>query len=98
MQEGGWIGMASSSFSGRVAALLETLTDSGAVEPAEVKHLKAEVRRVSSRRAWDKANLRTVSTKLTVDEDRRFRRYCQACGMTRYEVLQGLVRTVIRSV
>lgn len=74
----------------RMAALLEQLLNKAAVEAAEAKRLK-------QRRAWDKANLRTVSTKLTVNEDRRFRRYCQACGMTRYEVLRGLIRTVVQA-
>lgn len=85
----------------RIAALLDGLAVAGAVqadEAQEARRVAAEVRRVKQRRAWDAANLRTVSTKLTVDEDRRFRRYCKACGMTRYEVLQDLIRTVIRNV
>lgn len=85
----------------RIAALLDGLAVAGAVqadEAQEARRVIAEVRRVKQRRAWDAANLRTVSTKLTVDEDSRFRRYCKACGMTRYEVLQDLIRTVIRNV
>lgn len=70
----------------RIEDLLEQVRRRGA----------AEEKRTQQRRAWDREHLRTVSTKLPVEEDRRFRRYCRAQGSTRYEVLRDLIRTIVQ--
>lgn len=54
-----------------------------------------EARRQRQRREWDKLHLATVSTRVTVDEGRRFRRLCRALRTTRYKVLAAHVRALL---
>lgn len=54
-----------------------------------------EARRKRQRREWDKLHLATVSTRVTVDEGRRFRRLCRALRTTRYKVLAAHVRALL---
>lgn len=54
-----------------------------------------EARRQRQRREWDKLHLATVSTRVTVDEGRRFRRLCRALRTTRYKVLAAYVRALL---
>lgn len=57
---------------------------------------RSDVKRLERRRAWDRAHLRTVSTKLTVEEDYRLRALCRAEGVTRYALLAELIREALR--
>lgn len=52
-------------------------------------------RRQRQRREWDGQNLATVSTRVSADEGRRFRRLCRDLGTTRYKVLAGYVRQML---
>ena len=57
---------------------------------------RSDVKRLESRRAWDRKHLRTVSTKLTVEENRRLLALCKAEGVTRYALLAELIRGALR--
>ena len=54
-----------------------------------------EARRKRQRRSWDSSNLRTISTRMHVDEARRFRCLCRDLGTTRYKVLAAHVRALL---
>ena len=43
---------------------------------------------------WDKRNLRTVSTHVSVPQAARFRRYCRRAGTTPYHELRRFVLKV----
>lgn len=52
---------------------------------------EAEARRVLLQRAWISENLRSVGTKLSVQDYERFCAYCESCGMSRYAVIRELL-------
>ena len=49
-----------------------------------------------ARRRWDAEHLRTASTRLTVDEARRFKLFCENHDTTRYEVLRLMVQCLLQ--
>lgn len=57
---------------------------------------RSDVNRLEKRRAWDRLHLRTVSTKLTAEENRRLIALCKAEGVTRYALLAELIREALR--
>lgn len=57
---------------------------------------RSDVKRLEKRRAWDRAHLRTVSTKLTMEENCRLLALCRAEGVTRYALLAELIREALR--
>ena len=57
---------------------------------------RSDVKRLESRRAWDRKHLRTVSTKLTAEENCRLLALCRAEGVTRYALLAELIREALR--
>ena len=56
----------------------------------------SDVKRLEKRRAWDRAHLRTVSTKLTAEENKRLIKLCKEQGVTRYALLAELIREALR--
>lgn len=52
-------------------------------------------RRTMLRRLWDAEHLSVLSTKVTTDEARRFRRLCASVGETPYAVIKRWVQDAL---
>lgn len=55
--------------------------------------MSAKERKGERQARWDREHMRTVSTKLREGEAAHFKELAGFYGVTRYEVLQGLLRT-----
>ena len=51
----------------------------------------SEADRILQRRAWDAKHLRSVGTKLDVQDFARFVKHCEWQRMSRYELLRRLI-------
>lgn len=47
--------------------------------------------------AWDRRNLRTVSTHLKVEEARKLQLYCSRMGISQYYLIRRLLREVMEA-
>lgn len=47
--------------------------------------------------AWDKRNLRTVSTHLKVQEAEELQEYCSRMGISQYHLIRRLLREVMEA-
>ena len=52
--------------------------------------------RTMLRRLWDAEHLSVLSTKVTTDDARRFRRLCYSMGETPYSMLQAFVLECVK--
>lgn len=50
-------------------------------------------RRQIQKNRWDRANIKTASTRLRLSEDIELRRLCRAAGYTRYQLIGCMLRT-----
>ena len=55
-----------------------------------------EGKTIGARAKWDKANMVTLSTKLTAKRCAEFDKACEAAGLTRYEALRRFCVATIK--
>lgn len=63
------------------------------VAVAAGKEQKAARRRWDGQNLWDAENMCTESTRFTVEQDEDLRRCCEEAGVTRYTLINYLLRT-----
>lgn len=65
------------------------LAFAAAIDAAGVQDRK----KYRAQRKWDRDNIKTESTRFSVDQDRRLRRCCKAARVSRYQLIAYLLHT-----